>query len=144
MVIADTGFWVALINRRDDFHERAKQKLAELSRQNETLITTCAVMAETSHLLLSRVGQHAQHAFIEQYREGRFGVFDLNAQHASRVAELMHKYADLPMDLADASLVILAEHLRHGEILSTDERDFRTYRWKNHEPFVNLLTRQQD
>ena len=55
MVIADTGFWVALINRRDDFHERAKQKLAELSRQNETLITTCAVMAETSHLWLSRV-----------------------------------------------------------------------------------------
>jgi len=101
-------------------------------------------MAETSHLLLSRVGQHAQQALIERYREGRFGVFDLNAQHASRLAELMHKYADLPMDLADASLVILAEHLRHGQILSIDERDFRTYRWKNHEPFVNLLTRQQD
>jgi hypothetical protein len=46
--------------------------------------------------VVDRVGQHAQQAFIEQYREGRFGVFDLNAQHASRVAELMHKYAGGP------------------------------------------------
>jgi len=45
----------------------------------------------------------------------------------------------LPMDLADASLVILAEHLGHGRILSTDQRDFRTYRWKQHRPFENLL-----
>jgi uncharacterized protein len=43
------------------------------------------------------------------------------------------------MDLADASLVILAEQLGHGRILSTDVRDFRTYRWKNHLPFENLL-----
>ena len=51
----------------------------------------------------------------------------------------MAKYADLPMDLADASLVLLAEHLGHGRILSTDARDFRTYRWKQHAPFENLL-----
>jgi uncharacterized protein len=43
------------------------------------------------------------------------------------------------MDLADASLVILAEHLGDGRILSTDERDFKTYRWKNRKPFKNLL-----
>ena len=52
---------------------------------------------------------------------------------------LIKKYADLPMDLADASLVILAEELGHGRILSTDLRYFRTYRWKNHNPFQNLL-----
>jgi uncharacterized protein len=51
----------------------------------------------------------------------------------------MEKYADLPMDLADASLVILAEFLGHGRILSTDIRDFNTYRWKQHKPFYNLL-----
>ena len=45
----------------------------------------------------------------------------------------------LPMDLADASLLILAEHLGHGRILSTDERDFKTYRWKRHKPFTNLM-----
>ena len=41
--------------------------------------------------------------------------------------------------LADASLVLLAEHLGHGRILSTDERDFGAYRWKNRKPFKNLL-----
>jgi predicted nucleic acid-binding protein len=51
----------------------------------------------------------------------------------------MVKYRDLPMDLADASLVILAEELGHGRILSTDTRDYRTYRWKNRKPFQNLL-----
>jgi hypothetical protein len=53
---------------------------------------------------------------------------------------IMEKYADLPMDLADASLVVLAEHLGHGRILSTDKRDFHTYRWKDTYPFQNLLT----
>nr|WP_202951321.1 hypothetical protein [Xenococcus sp. PCC 7305] len=51
----------------------------------------------------------------------------------------MEKYADLPMDLADASLVILAEHLGHGRIFSVDQRDFNTYRWKQNHPFENLL-----
>ncbi|MEI6446196.1 MAG: hypothetical protein WCO29_24485 [Nostocales cyanobacterium ELA583] len=51
----------------------------------------------------------------------------------------MEKYANLPMDLADASLVILAEHLGHGRIFSVDQRDFNTYRWKQNYPFENLL-----
>ncbi len=51
----------------------------------------------------------------------------------------MRKYSELPMDLADASLVILAEHLGHGRILTTDTRDFNAYRWKERKPFENLL-----
>ena len=43
------------------------------------------------------------------------------------------------MDLADASLVILAEHLGHGRILTTDNRDFKAYRWKERKPLENLL-----
>lgn len=55
------------------------------------------------------------------------------------MVELMEKYADLPMDMADASLVVLAEYLRHGRILTVDQRDFSTYRWNNNHPFENLL-----
>ena len=51
----------------------------------------------------------------------------------------MEKYQDLPIDLADASLIILAEEIGHGEIVSTDRRDFGTYRWKNHKPFFNFF-----
>jgi hypothetical protein len=55
------------------------------------------------------------------------------------MVELMEKYADLPMDLADASLVVLAEYLGHGRILTVDRRDFNVYRWGNEQVFENLL-----
>ena len=51
---------------------------------------------------------------------------------------LMGKYADLPMDMADASLAVLAEQLNSGRILTVDRRDFSVYRWNN-KPFENLL-----
>ena len=99
-------------------------------------------MPETCHLLLKRLGSEAQQRFIDSYVRGAFTVFDLEQHHAARIASLMASYRDLPMDLADASLVILAETLVHGRILSTDRRDFDTYRWKEHQPFENLLLTQ--
>lgn len=139
MVIADTGFWVALANKHDQFHDIAKQRLKELATANIDFIITCAVMTEASYLLYARVGREAQRKFITNYQNGLFLVFELTQEHAPELNRLMDKYVDLPMDLADASLVILAEDLGHGRILSTDVRDFRTYRWKNHQPFENLL-----
>lgn len=136
MIIADTGFWVALASPRDDYHVLAKQKFAGLS---ESLITTWPVMTEVCHLLLQRCGTLSQLKFIEMYRQGVFTVFDLDISYAKRLDQLMQSYADLPMDLADASLVLLAEALNHGRILSTDRRDFHAYRWKTNKPFTNLL-----
>jgi uncharacterized protein len=139
MIIADTGLWLALALPRDRHHALAKQRIADLAAQQERLITTCAVMTETCHLLLARGGVLSQLRFAQQFRAGAFDVFEVTTAHAARLDELMAKYADLPMDFADASLVLLAEHLGHGRILSTDVRDFRTYRWKQHAPFENLL-----
>ena len=51
----------------------------------------------------------------------------------------LQRYASLPMDLADSSLVLLAEHLGRGRILTTDLRGFESYRWKGRKPFHNLL-----
>ncbi|NCA90400.1 MAG: PIN domain-containing protein [Gammaproteobacteria bacterium] len=136
MIIADTGFWLALANRRDRWHQAAT---AWLAQSREGLITTWPVATETCHLLLSRVGEHAQRAFIQSLRDGAAELFSIEHKHLPRIAELMGQYADLPMDLADASLVVLAEALGHGRILSTDERDFHTYRWKRHAPFDNQL-----
>jgi predicted nucleic acid-binding protein len=66
-------------------------------------------------------------------------VWNIAPEACLKVPVLMKRYADLPMDLADASLVLLAESLGHGRILTTDERDFRNYRWKSRRPFQNLL-----
>lgn len=90
-------------------------------------------------MLLKRLGNNAQERFILNLSRGAFLVFDLSPTHSVRIQTLMHQYQNLPMDLADASLVILAENLGHGRILSVDERDFNTYRWKNTHPFENLI-----
>jgi uncharacterized protein len=135
-VIADTGFWLALANRKDRHHNTAQQRLESL---DEALVTTWPVVTETCYLLLDRLGPASVQRYIHSLAVGAFDVFDLQREDAPRIAELITKYADLPMDLADASLVILAEHLGHGRILSTDQRDFATYRWKQHRPFENLL-----
>lgn len=80
-----------------------------------------------------------RHSVAKASGAGAATFFDLRPEHAPRIAALMETYADLPIDLADASLVLLAEELGHGRILSTDTRDFNAYRWKRHEPFDNVL-----
>jgi len=136
VVIVDSGAWLALANRRDRYHARVRTALAAV---REPLISTTPVLTETSHLLLARLGTDALRRFIDSWVDGAFQVFELSAEHAPRIATLLKKYADLPMDLADASLVVLAEQLGHGRIVSTDQRGFRSYRWKNRHPFENLL-----
>jgi len=136
MIITDTGFWLALADQQDTHHQAARQKLKEI---DEGLITTWCVVTETCYLLLKRKGVLAQSKFMESLANGAFETFNLQPYHAHRIAQLMQKYANLPMDLADASLVILAEEIGHGRILSVDYRDFNTYRWKSTQPFQNLL-----
>ena len=87
----------------------------------------------------SRLGPHFAAALIDDVADGNLAVWTPGAEAVTRLPALMRRYANLPMDLADASLVLLAEQLGHGRILSTDERDFETYRWKRHQPFDNLL-----
>jgi predicted nucleic acid-binding protein len=137
MIIVDTGFWLALANQKDSLHPLTKKQFQKLI--NEQFITTWCVVTETYYLLQKRVGIDAPKVFIHKISTGKLQVFDLKIKHCQRIEELMQKYRDLPMDLADASLVILAEELGSGQILSVDYRDFNTYRWKNTEPFQNLF-----
>ena len=135
-LIIDTGFFVALGNAKDQYHKKALQTLALLPQRK--WITTWPVLTEVCHLLLYAAAEQVV-PFIKNLEKGTFSVFNLAAKDYVSLSTLMYKYRDLPMDLADASLVILANHLGEGDILSTDCRDFKTYRWKNHSPFNNLF-----
>jgi predicted nucleic acid-binding protein len=136
MVLIDTGYWCALANPKDKYHHQAINMGKSLA---EDPITTWPVITETCHLLQRELGATAASNFIKMLQDNEIAIFAIETLHLPLIQRLMHKYADLPMDLADASLVILAEKLGHGRILSTDQRDFKTYRWKNHKPFQNLL-----
>jgi predicted nucleic acid-binding protein len=136
MLIADAGFFYALADRADRHHRVAVDALQALS---EPLITTWPVLTEATHLMQVRLSAAVAIRFMEHVADGLSVIHAIDSAQARAIAKLMKKYADLPMDLADASLVMLAEHLDDGRILSTDQRDFKTYRFKSHKPFRNLL-----
>ncbi|MFH7245500.1 MAG: type II toxin-antitoxin system VapC family toxin [Spirulina sp.] len=136
MIIADTGFFFALANRGDRYHSASLSALADLT---EPLVTTYPVITETCYLLLSTEGNSSQCRFLRDIISGAADILHLQKTHLIRIIELLETYADLPMDMADASLVVLAEHLGHGRILTSDRRDFNVYRWQNNKPFENLL-----
>jgi predicted nucleic acid-binding protein len=137
VILADSGFWIALGNRRDRHHAAARNAVEHWSEQG--FVSTWPVLTEVTHLLASRVGVSQSIAFMESIARGACEIPDPPEDALLRTHALMNRYRDLPMDLADASLVILAEDLDEGRILSTDRRDFEGYRWKNRRPFTNLL-----
>lgn len=138
MIIVDTRYWLAIANKRDQFHELVMEKTRHLY---EDLITTWPVLTQTCWLLLSRLGVHALVKFIRQISSFT-RLFEMNTTHILQCAALMHKYRVLPMDLTDASLVVLAESLGQGKIISTGQRNYDVYRGKDHKPFTNLLFTQ--
>lgn len=136
MIIVDTGFWVALANKNDKYHQKAKDCFAKYT---ETLITTWCVVTETTYFLQSRRGIEASIIFVNGMSQGLFTVFQLENHHVIRIEELMKKYKDQPMDLADASLVVLAEETKTSNILTLDVRDFSIYQWDGKNYFNNLF-----
>jgi predicted nucleic acid-binding protein len=139
LILVDTGAWLALADKGDAYHARSR----EFFRTNrEPLITTYPVLVESVHMMFKRTGVAKTLAWLDALTAQGVDVFELSANHLPRLAALMRQYSDLPMDLADASLVLLAEELGEGRIVSSDERDFHSYRWKNHQPFCNLLLAQ--
>ncbi|MCI4430385.1 MAG: PIN domain-containing protein [Burkholderiales bacterium] len=136
MILVDTGAWLALADRGDAYHARCREFFR---RNREPLMTTYPVLVECVHLMFSRIGVAKTLAWLETLAAQGVGVLAMGADHLPRLTALMRHYDNLPMDLADASLVLLAEQNGEGRIVSTDERDFQAYRWKNQHPFRNLL-----
>ena len=66
MIIPDTGLWLALALPRDRHHALAKQRIADIAAKQGRLITTCAVMTETCHMLLARGSVPSQLRFVQQ------------------------------------------------------------------------------
>lgn len=137
MVIADAGYWIALFNPRDRWYEKAVA--ASETYETEGFITTHAVIAEACHLLRQRIHASVMIGLLTAIKLNEIEIYSPPPESLGRTIQLMKKYQDLPMDYADASMVLLAEELGHGRILSTDLRDFGAYRWKSRNPFQNLL-----
>lgn len=134
MILVDTGPLVALFDRRDAAHPHCRRTLQGL---RETLRTTVPVLTEAFHMLTpGGRGADRLRDFIVQ---GGLSVFFLDPAGLTRGFELMEQYADHPMDLADASLVVAAESLGTRKVFTVDRTDFQTYRVRRghrYYPFV--------
>ena len=137
-LMVDAGFLFALLSK-SDLHHLSAQKIKNQMRERQW-VSTWPVITEVVHLLIKREHGKTVDTFMEFCKKGGIEIFQLNLSHLPKLQGYMKKYQDLPMDLADASLVILADELQISDIVSTDIRDFQTYRWMSHKPFRNLLS----
>ncbi|MBA2368618.1 MAG: PIN domain-containing protein [Candidatus Protochlamydia sp.] len=136
-IIIDTGFLVALHTKKDKYYKKAVEVWEQIKHRK--WITTWPVIVESCHFFIQKGNTQAVLLLFNILEIDLLELFPINKHDLSSIKTMMLKYKDLPMDLADASLVLLANNLNYGDIVSTDQRDFKTYRWKNHHPFHNLL-----
>lgn len=132
-ILLDTGVIVALLDRSERHHAQCVEVLSELAG---VLVTCEASVAEACYLLRSVRG--APEAVIANVANGLFRIPVRLADQAVGVERLLKKYRDVPMDLADACLVDLADRLGSGQILTLD-RDFEIYRWRSRRKFDLLV-----
>lgn len=132
MTLTDAGPLVALIDADEPDHARCRDALNTVRLP---LVTTWPAFTEAMYLL-SRPGGGAvgSNALWRLLFSGRLEVAELDQPALERASRLMVKYADLPMDLADATLVSLAEHLGERRVFTLDG-DFRVYRLHGRQHF---------
>jgi predicted nucleic acid-binding protein len=134
-VLLDTGFIVALLDRSEGFHKMCARTVREVAAP---LVTCEAVITESCYLLRNLSGaSEASEAVIENIAAGIFQVpFQLSRETAS-VKQVLRKYKDRQIDLADACLIRLADEFGTADILTLDQ-DFAIYRWGKNKPFRML------
>ena len=123
MILVDAGPLVALIRANDRNHQRCRETFRDLDRP---LATVWPAFIEAMYLL--SFSWPAQDALWEFVRRGTLTLLPLESSDVTRMHELMRKYRDLPMDLADAALVAVAERERSRRIFTLDRKDFSVYR----------------
>ncbi|MEJ7704041.1 MAG: PIN domain-containing protein [Geodermatophilaceae bacterium] len=111
MTLTDAGPLVALIDADEADHQICRVALAGL---RPPLLTTWPAFTESMYLLSRAGGRAGQDALWRLLLTGRLDIADLSRSALERSSRLMAKYADLPMDLADATLVALAEERGSG------------------------------
>ena len=130
-VLCDTGPLIALFRAGDRAQEECEQALRALDGPG---VTTVPVLTEAFYFL-DRFDE--QQLLWEYLLQGSFRIIELVFRDLERMRDLMAKYADLPMDFADASLVAVGERLKVRRVFTLD-RHFRVYRPRHTSSFELL------
>jgi uncharacterized protein len=127
VTLTDAGPLIALIDAGEPDHDRCREALEKLELP---LVTTWPAFTEAVYLLGQAAGWPAQDALWKMIRRDALTLAELDFELTLRSSELMGRYRDHPMDLADATLVALAE-ARDLRMIFTLDDHFRAYRLAN-------------
>lgn len=134
LVVADTGFVVALLNRNDVRH----QEVVPLYKQLPSILLPQTVLAEVAYLTGRNAGSNTVATFLQGLPASKFRLTALIDADIIRVAEILKTYADSRIDFVDASVMAVAERHNITKILTLDQRDFRLFRPKHCKGFEIL------
>ena len=129
-LLLDTGAFVALVDRSERRHAEC---VAALDAWRGAVVTTEAVLTATLYLLGPQWS--SQKVCLEFFSRGAFLLAPSSQASLKRVAVLMEKYRNVPMDFADATLVALGEELQTDAAFTLDHRGFSAYRLHQRKPF---------
>lgn len=124
MTLIDAGPLVALFHSTDSDHERCHAVIDDLA---VPLVTSWVTLGEAMHVLGRWRGWRGQRALWQFIVDSSLEVRDLSPGDAVRAANLMRRYRDQPMDLGDATLVVMAEQFNCDRVFTLDKH-FRAYR----------------
>lgn len=131
--LIDAGPIIALFDKDDYYHEKIKLFLRDY---NGKLFTTWPVITEVSHMLSFNI--NVQINFLEWLKRGAIKIINIESEHLERIIELSKKYSDVPMDLADSSLVVISEMTGITDIITIDS-DYYIYRTKSKNKLNNII-----
>ncbi len=135
MILLDTSALVEALNPDQPGHERTR---LALEAEAPPLVLSPLVLAEIDYFLLAYGGVGPELRFLAEVAAGRYWLAPFRAEDVAAAAEVIDRYSDLGIGLADASIVVLAGTLETNRVLTLDERHFRALRTPAGEPFVVL------
>lgn len=135
MIIADTSGLLAILNEREPTHDRARDAVVDA---DEPLVVSPYVIAELDYLLATRLGVDAALAVARELAGGAYVLAEIDAAGLTRCADVIERYRDQNIGVADASLVVLADRYETTRVLTLDHRHFTVLRSLSGDPFQLL------
>ena len=131
MILCDAGVLLCLVDRTQPQHKAYRNTVMRLAKP---LVTTWSCLTEAMYLAMHRGGWQMQKQLGQLLLDKLLVVYNIQESDFSRLLGLMEQYRDRPMDLADATLVLVAEKTGYRQILTLDA-DFLFYRIQNQGSF---------
>lgn len=125
MIVADTSGLLALFNRREPTHQAVT---AVVAAETEPMVVSPFVVAELDYLVATRIGVAAELSVLAELAGGGYHLPPSSADFLGQCAQVVDRYRDQQIGVADASVVVLAGHYRTRSILTLDRRRFGVLR----------------